>query len=417
MTIPIFEDYQLILEASVGDIYEKFYSDIKKEDFLLIAEADPTSNLPSRVGKYTKWIIKVLRRDMYAEIDPETDGVLDILSPLQKEDLYKFTDDLEWFDGNKHILKKNNKNIDINSYKSSLDLYELVEPFRRGDVELVEFTTGSIRDRGGVLLYSDRDWIVIEASTQQAATYYGSGTRWCTVAKNSKYYKTYSNKGPLYININKDTQEKYQFHFPTKQFMDALDNSINLPRMLDRYPGLEKFYWKLTGGVIGGISLESVDEIVSGFNNNNTIIARITRMVDPYINYDHYIDEGEEPSWEEMIKGDRDGLSKFVEDRGGFQQNEHRIMESWRTLYDKTVSKILMEDLVIQYGKQQGVSRPEDFKIDRNGNYFYNVSEQESIKNHILSLVSMKSKATHRDYNKDIKVNNREFLELLKIEL
>ena len=69
-------------------------------------------------------------------------------------------------------------------------------------------------------------------------------TRWCTASSSYSYFERYSPQGPLYIIRDKNdiVQEGrgagepkpiYQFHFPSNQFMDADDRSINLENWLN----------------------------------------------------------------------------------------------------------------------------------------------------------------------------------------
>ena len=47
---------------------------------------------------------------------------------------------------------------------------------------------------------------------------------------------------PLYIVMIKGTNEKYQFHFGSRQFMDAEDTQINPQELANKYPVLYKIF-------------------------------------------------------------------------------------------------------------------------------------------------------------------------------
>ena len=67
--------------------------------------------------------------------------------------------------------------------------------------------------------------MIIVPHTEEASCYYGKGTQWCTAANNgNNMFEYYNDNGNLYININKLTHEKYQFHFETDSFMDETDS-------------------------------------------------------------------------------------------------------------------------------------------------------------------------------------------------
>lgn len=57
-------------------------------------------------------------------------------------------------------------------------------------------------------------------------------------------FSFYNERGLLYVNINKKTGRKYQFHFQTSQFMDEQDNPIgkDIPGKIGMSQGLYDFY-------------------------------------------------------------------------------------------------------------------------------------------------------------------------------
>jgi hypothetical protein len=76
-------------------------------------------------------------------------------------------------------------------------------------------------------VFENKDWIIVIPKTHRAACFYGKHTEWCTASKDSSgYFDEYSKQGPLYVNINKETGDKYQFHFESGQFMDENDEQI-----------------------------------------------------------------------------------------------------------------------------------------------------------------------------------------------
>jgi len=80
-------------------------------------------------------------------------------------------------------------------------------------------------------IYEDARFEMWTPLTHTASCQLGRGTSWCTAADSSNgenYFKRYSSKSPLYILINKSTNEKWQFHENTKQYMDKNDVQISL---------------------------------------------------------------------------------------------------------------------------------------------------------------------------------------------
>lgn len=80
---------------------------------------------------------------------------------------------------------------------------------------------------------------VVVPLKQEAACYYGQGTRWCTAASRGRnMFRYYDQQGPLYIVIPKNPTykgEKYQLHLPTRQFMNEKDESISLILLFKKY--------------------------------------------------------------------------------------------------------------------------------------------------------------------------------------
>lgn len=60
----IFEQY--LIEATLDDIYTKYYSNIPQDEFWQIIKADPTYNeqKSQKMGKYGKWLL-----NLYKQVD------------------------------------------------------------------------------------------------------------------------------------------------------------------------------------------------------------------------------------------------------------------------------------------------------------------------------------------------------------
>lgn len=202
----LFEEY--LIEATIEDIYTKYYSDIPKEDFQSIIIADPTynSNSPDKMGKYSKWLLKLYKQ-----------------GKLKMEDLYKFKESLQAFHTYRNQLPKK----DIMAYGDGNQLYNAVRQFIENPNQATSHSDAIRRiKQDAEKVYEDSDWLILIPKTEEAAKYYGKGTRWCTAATHNNMFQYYNQDGPLYININKKTNEKYQFHFESDQFMDSSDAPI-----------------------------------------------------------------------------------------------------------------------------------------------------------------------------------------------
>lgn len=215
-------------EISATDAKDKFYKDIDLEDYNAIIKADPTYNKEKDIfGKYTKWLLKLYKQ-----------------KKLRIEDLYKFTDYLTAFDKFKQKLEKK----DINQYKDGVDLYYAVSHLLDGGDDDDDLLSNrelerKIKSEESEKLYEDDEWVVINPKTERASCYYGKGTQWCTAAdRSNNMFDYYHDKGNLYININKKTGDKYQFHFENQEFMGANDNPIDIYEFFQKNDNLAEFY-------------------------------------------------------------------------------------------------------------------------------------------------------------------------------
>ena len=210
----------LLLEALTPDeIYNKYYSTIDRNIFDSAIAADPTSYNSqgeiNKVGSYVKWVLKLYQNGSWKPGD----------SVETKDLLGKF---------NKLKSKLPAEQRDINRYSSISELYNVLQPY-------LGIQSRSEIKQGAEKVYEDEQWIIIIPHTEEAACYYGVNTKWCTAAKENNMFDYYNNKGPLYINIHKPTNNKYQFHFETRQFMDEEDEEIK-PNELAWTEGVKNYY-------------------------------------------------------------------------------------------------------------------------------------------------------------------------------
>jgi len=265
--------------------------------FALIA-ADPTTKIPEgmdidnvkpeqmekvKIGKYAQWLLKnfvtpKLPADHPLMItDPQSGqykAALKSFQDLFMEDLYKVTTNLQKFERFKNRLPQEFR--DINKLTPET-LYDQVKDF---SLEKTKATAAEKKEAsqtfahpGADIVYRGQDWTVAKISNtgplgKEAACFYGGShnearrgeTNWCTSSPGYNWFERYINKGPLYVVIpNKPTSFKtygketgevsglpanrYQFHFPDNQFMDADDRQINLIEFLNtNEEGLKQFF-------------------------------------------------------------------------------------------------------------------------------------------------------------------------------
>ncbi|MGZ8924324.1 MAG: hypothetical protein ACXW2E_00440 [Nitrososphaeraceae archaeon] len=177
------------------------------------------------------------------------------------EDLNRLKLDLTEFDRVKNQLTIK----DINQYKNVRQLYNALEPFADKEVVSNSQLERNIKEGGAIKVFEDSSGSVYKILTKEAACLFGKGTRWCTATTNGlNYFDDYNDNGPLYVIITKPDNEKYQFHFPSGQFMDSSDSSVDLRWLAENFPTLMEVCVRLNLKYLTHNS-KSSDKIASAF--------------------------------------------------------------------------------------------------------------------------------------------------------
>jgi hypothetical protein len=262
--------FELLSDALTKPSKDKEGNKVKprmsKEEFNQLVQADPTTRLNNvdltdadskelekvKAGKYVQWLIKQYLTPK-TERQPGENGYEREVAQVKEtfmEDLYKVTDDLSKFEKFKGKLPQEMR--DINKLTPDA-LYDAVKDF---DLTLAT-TTKSERKAaqvhpGAKLVFDGPNWRVIEIENKgpvgkEAACFYGGNnkeTRWCTSTPGTDtWFNRYIKDGPLYVlykptdgDISPETglpKERYQFHFPSNQYMDKDDRQQDLVQLLN----------------------------------------------------------------------------------------------------------------------------------------------------------------------------------------
>ena len=256
--------YNALTQPSLSKTGEKVKPKLSKTELNTLVMADPTTRLNDvdlenmskedlnkvKAGKYVQWLIKQYLT-IETERQPGENGYDRELANVREtfmEDLYKVTDDLKKFERFKNRIEGEK---DIN--KLSVDqLYNAVKDF---DLTLATTTKSERKSSeihpGAKMVYDGDNWRVIEIEDKgpigkEAACFYGGNnveTRWCTSTPGTdQWFNRYIKDGPLYVIFNpNDTdispttglpKDRYQFHFPSNQFMDKDDRQQDLVQLL-----------------------------------------------------------------------------------------------------------------------------------------------------------------------------------------
>jgi hypothetical protein len=263
---------------------------LTKKEFIELVKADPTTRLNNididsassnelakvKAGKYVQWLIKNYLTPT-TERQPGDSGYDREVKQVKEtfmEDLYKVTDDLKKFERFKGRLPDESR--DINKLTPN-SLYDAVKDF---DLTLATTTKSERKSApvhpGGKLVFDGDNWRVVEikdkgAVGKEAACFYGGNnqeTRWCTSAPGASWFERYIKDGPLYVVFNPNDTDvspatglpktRYQFHFPSNQFMDKDDRQQDLVQLLNGPMEELKMFFKpefAKGLTVGGEKL------------------------------------------------------------------------------------------------------------------------------------------------------------------
>jgi len=237
-------------KMSIGEFVQLVQADLTTRLNNVGPETADTKELEKiKAGKYVNWIIKNYLTPI-TERQPGDSGYDREVKQVKEtfmEDLYKVTEDLQKFDRFKSRIKGEK---DINKLTPS-QLYDAVKDF---DLTLATTTKAERKSApvhpGAELMFDGENWRVIKienkgATGKEAACFYGGNnkeTRWCTSAPGASWFDRYIKDGPLYVIFNPNDPkiaaetglpvERYQFHFPSNQFMDKDDRNVDLIKML-----------------------------------------------------------------------------------------------------------------------------------------------------------------------------------------
>ena len=288
----------LIVESSRFQVlFDKFVKPKEKgkkgmmpfETLFAIIAADPTSKFPQgmdidnakledmdkvKIGKYTQWLLKNFINPTGLDVDsPNYKSAYQQYQELFMEDLYKVTGDLQKFERFKGKLPQELR--DINKLTPET-LYDNVKDFSlektKASATEKKEASKTYQHPGADIVYRGTDWTIARISDtgklgKDAACFYGGSyqepgkgeTRWCTSSPGLTWFDRYIKDGPLYV-VMPNTGKKfktdkefgdvsglpafrYQFHFPSNQYMDPDDRQIDLIDFLNtNEEGMKEFF-------------------------------------------------------------------------------------------------------------------------------------------------------------------------------
>jgi len=299
-------DFNTLLTLILAD------PDTKVPQNMNVEEIRPQDMDKIKIGKYSQWLIKnfvfpkLEQNHPLMVLDPESGQYRSAKKEYEElflEDLYKVTEDLTKFERFKNRLPEEFR--DINKLTPEL-LYDLVSDFSlektKATKEEKTKAAETYEHPGSEIVFRGNNWTVAKISDnnelgKDAACFYGGyhlepkkgETVWCTSSPGLSYFESYIKQGPLYVIIPNKSMKftsgleygeksrlpalRYQFHFPSNQFMDPNDRRVDVVKLLNgELSELKEFFKPMFFG--GGLEKSFGDKVqltYSGSNNRDML--------------------------------------------------------------------------------------------------------------------------------------------------
>jgi hypothetical protein len=225
-----------------------------------------------KVGKYVQWMLKnfVAPKLEYEVGTPEYKRAAQEYRRLFIEDMDKMNVDLLKFERFKGKLPEDQRDINkLTPAELSLavDEFKLTKDSKSAKEERIT-KENPFQYPGSNIEFVGPNWTIVKVSEnneegKNAAGYFGGyydtrdefdESNWCTSKLDGSYFEHYIKDGPYYVVLpNTSTEfgkktglpkERYQFHFPSNQYMDRRDRGINLVEFLNGRGAELKDYFK-----------------------------------------------------------------------------------------------------------------------------------------------------------------------------
>jgi len=189
-------------------------------------------------GKSLQWLV-----NRYAE------------GNFKLEDAPRVSTSLSDFAKKKNQLAKK----DLNQYRSLSELEDAVED--AVEVKSKKQQKAEIKTEGADVVYKSSTYSIVKLKTEEAACYYGKGTKWCTASDNNNMFNRYNDEGPIYVILDHVNNRKFQVQVTTAQFMDEKDEPVDYQRLRKQYPAMQKIAVHDANDWIKGVDIEDHEQL------------------------------------------------------------------------------------------------------------------------------------------------------------
>jgi hypothetical protein len=147
---------------------------------------------------------------------------------------------------------------DINQYKRLSDLEDAVEDTKA--VSSKKQQKQEIKTQGADTVFKSSTYSIVKLKTEEAACYYGKGTKWCTASDHNNMFAQYHERGPLFVILDHANNRKFQLQLETEQFMNEQDRPVNYSELKKQYPEMNNIFQRQADKIAQAIDLDHVDE-------------------------------------------------------------------------------------------------------------------------------------------------------------
>jgi hypothetical protein len=255
-------------------------------------------------GKYSNWLLKNYVKPSNEEL--EQVGTSNPKSPdyaqTVREYRRRFIDEdlgltiklLQNFTVIKPYIDEDKRNIDKLTPHQIVDIINDLPQNIKDKIGYAEIKQGDVKGSkdvktrftypGSEIIHIGPKYAVIKIeqgysdAKSKAATHFGGEQKvnqgessWCTSVENSSNFRTYIADGPLYIILSTNLdgplgavtelpQDRYQFHFPSSQFMDRHNRQIKLVEFLNQNEDLKEIFKpEFIRGMVKGTNSDKVE--------------------------------------------------------------------------------------------------------------------------------------------------------------